>query len=371
MAARVLVATRKGLFTLAKSNGGAWSVETIDFLADNVSLALHDPRDGTLYAALDHGHFGAKLHRCSEAKRDWVEVAAPAYPPKPDDCTDADMWGKPLPWSLIRIWALDIGGPKEDGVLWCGTIPGGLFRSADRGNSWELMRGLWDHPLRSQWMGGGADLPGLHSICVDPRDPRVVRVGVSTGGVWHTNDGGATWDLRGEGLRALYVPPELTHNPIAQDVHRLVQCKGAPDTLWIQHHNGIFRSDDGAQTWTELTENPVSTFGFGVVVHPSDPKTAWFVPGVSDQKRIPVDGRFVVTRTRDGGKTFDVLSAGLPETQAWDLVYRHGFAIDTTGTRLATGSTTGNVWVSENEGDAWAMAATHLPPVYEVSFIET
>ena len=370
MTARVLVATRKGLFTLAKSNGGAWAVETIDFLADNVSMVMHDPRDGCLYAALDHGHFGAKLHRCRESKRDWQEIAAPAYPPKPDDCDDMDMWGKPLPWSLIRIWELVTGAANEPGRLWCGTIPGGLFQSDDRGATWELVRGLWDHPLRSKWMGGGADLPGLHSIAVDPRDPKVIRIGVSTGGMWLTRDGGTSWELGGKGMWALYVPPELTHNPIAQDVHRLVQCRQAPDALWVQHHNGIFKSIDGGASWSDVKDNPVSTFGFGVVVHPNDPKTAWFIPGISDQKRIPVDGRLVVTRTRDGGTSFDVLSRGLPQGQAWDLVYRHGFDIDTAGNHLALGSTTGNVWVTENQGDDWVCAATNLPPVYCVRLLE-
>ena len=369
MGARVLVATRKGLFTLAKNGKGAWGVETIDFLADNVSIVMHDARDNTLYAGLDHGHFGAKLHRADATKRDWVEIAAPAYPPKPDDCTDMDMWGKPLPWSLIRIWELVPGGSGAAGQLWCGTIPGGLFRSDDRGATWELVRGLWDHPLRAKWMGGGADLPGLHSIAVDPRDDKVVRCGVSTGGMWQSNDGGATWENRGKGLWALYVPPELKRDPIAQDVHRLVQCQAAPDELWIQHHNGIFKSMDGGVSWDEVPDNPVSTFGFAVVAHPKRAGTAWFIPGISDQKRIPVDGRFVVTRTRDGGKSFDVLSRGLPQGQAWDLVYRHGFDIDAGGDSLAIGSTTGNVWITENQGDDWTCAATNLPPVYCVRFM--
>jgi photosystem II stability/assembly factor-like uncharacterized protein len=369
MSRRVLVATRKGLFTLAKKQNGAWHAETIDFLADNVSMVLFDRRDGMLYAALDHGHFGAKLHRCQESQRSWTEIAAPAYPEKPADCTDADMWGKPLPWSLIRIWGLEIGGPAEAGRLWCGTIPGGLFSSGDSGDSWELVRGLWDHPLRPKWMGGGADLPGLHSVCVDPRNPKVIRCGVSTGGVWQTEDGGKTWDIRGKGMWALYFPPELANEPLSQDVHRIVQCQSAPDVLWIQHHNGIFKSTDGALTWTEVKNNPVSSFGFGVAVHPRDPKTAWFVPGISDQKRIPVDGKFVVTRTRDGGETFEVLRKGLPDHPAYDLVYRHGFEVSADGDALVIGSTTGHVWISEDQGDSWQIAATHLPPVYCTRFI--
>lgn len=369
MSDRVLVATRKGLFTLARSGSGAWAVKGTDFLGDNVSMALHDARDGRLYAALEHGHFGVKLHRCSEAKRDWEEVAAPAYPPKPEDEVDNDMWGKPLAWSTAKIWCLETGGPKEPGVLWCGTLPGGLFRSQDGGASWEIVRALWFHPRRKEWLGGGADLPGIHSVCVDPRDPATVRLGVSTGGVWMTADGGTTWRCHGNGMRAAYMPPEKQFEPVAQDVHRLVQCRAAPGVFWVQHHNGIFRSDDGAMNWSEITNNPVSTFGFAVVVHPDDPDTAWFAPGISDEKRLPVDGRFVVTRTRDGGKSFDVLKRGLPEGAAYDLVYRHGLAVDATGNRLAMASTTGTVWISEDQGDTWSVAARHLPPVYCARFM--
>src|SRR5262249_28369722 len=162
-------------------------------------------------------------------------------------------------WNTVKIWALEAGGAKEPGVLWCGTLPGGLFRSGDCGTSWELVRSLWDHPKRKQWFGGGADLPGLHSICVDPRDARSLRLGV-----WTTRDGAESWSLRGEGLWAAYMPPEQKYDPIAQDVHRLVQCSGAPDHLWIQHHNGVFRSTDGAQSWHEVKDAGPSTFGFAV-----------------------------------------------------------------------------------------------------------
>ena len=137
--------------------------------------------------------------------------------------------------------------------IWCGTLPGGLFRSTDHGQSWQMLRALWDHPKRKQWMGGGADLPGIHSICVDPRDSRRVWIAVSTGGIWFTEDTGESWTLRGEGMRAEYAPPEQTHDPIAQDVHCLAQCRAAPERMWVQHHNGIFASSDESRTFTEIT----------------------------------------------------------------------------------------------------------------------
>lgn len=279
------------------------------------------------------------------------------------------MWGRPLPWSTVRIWALESGGADEPGVLWCGTLPGGLFKSKDNGESWQFIRSLWDHPLRSKWMGGGADLPGIHSICVDPRNSKHVTIAVSTGGLWHTIDGGETWEQRGEGMRADHVPPEYTNAPVAQDVHRLAQCPAAPERMWVQHHNGIFVSSDAGRNFTEISDQArPSAFGFGVVVHPSDPDTAWFAPEIKDEKRIPVGGRLCVSVTRDGGKTFDVLSDGLPQEHAYDVVYRHALALDRSGTQLAFGSTTGGLWVSDDQGAHWACVSHTLPPVYSVAF---
>ena len=362
---RLLVSTRKGLFRVARQQAD-WAIEGADFLGDNVTLTLTDPRDGRCYVALDHGHFGVKLHRSTATG--WEEIAAPAYPPKPEGLVENDMWGRPLEWSTARIWALQAGGADEPGVLWCGTIPGGLFRSRDHGDSWEIIRPLWDHPGRQRWMGGGADGAGIHSIIVDPGNSRRVWIAVSTGGIWFTEDAGATWAQRGEGMRADHVPPELVHDPIAQDVHCLVQCPTATNRMWVQHHNGIFVSSDEGRNFTEMTGVEPSVFGFPVVVHPADPDTAWFVPGVKDEKRIPCDGRLVVTRTRDGGRSFQTLTEGLPQVHAYDVVYRHALTIDDAGERLAFGSTTGGLWVSENQGDRWSCVTHTLPPVYAVRF---
>jgi photosystem II stability/assembly factor-like uncharacterized protein len=359
----ILVSTRKGLFTAAK-NGSGWSIADAHFLGDNVTLALHDKRDGTDYAALNHGHFGVKLHR-RDRKGAWTEIACPAYPPKPEGLVDLDGWGKPVNWSTQIIWALETGGADEPGVLWAGTMPGGLFRSSDRGDSWEMIRPLWDMPERNKWLGGGADIPGIHSICVDPRDSKTVRVAISCGGVWATHDGGKTWQQNAHGMHFDQGP--TAGDPDTQDPHMMVQCPGDPSRFWVQHHAGIYRSVDNARSWQELFARP-SSFGFGVVVHPTDPDTAWFVPGIKDEKRYPVDGALVVTRTRDGGKSFDILRNGLPQQHAYDIVFRHALAIDKTGDCLSFGSTTGNLWVSEDQGDHWQTVSATLPPVHAVRF---
>jgi hypothetical protein len=370
MNGRLLVGTRKGLFSIEKS-GSRWGIASASFLGDNVSMVLPDPRNGATYAALDHGHFGTKLQRSLDGGSNWEEIGVPVYPePGPGEAdVPANPFAKPIPWKLEKIWALEPGDSSQPGRLWCGTIPGGLFRSDDSGATWALVETLWRHPKRKEWFGGGADLPGIHSICVDPRDSRQLAVGVSCGGVWMTVDAGETWECRASGMRAAYMPPEQSHDPNIQDPHRVVRCRTHPDCYWAQHHNGIFRSTDGASSWQELDGVPLSSFGFAVAVHPENPGTAWFVPGVKDEKRIPVDGKVAVTRTRDGGKTFDVLTDGLPQHHAYDIVYRHALDLDGQGQCLAFGSTTGSLWISENQGDSWLSLSEHLPPVYCVKFV--
>ena len=369
MADQLLVSTRKGLFSARRRRKGAWALEAVSFLGDNVTLTLADPRDGAWYAALDHGHFGAKLHRSRDRGATWQEIGVPAYPTPPEGHVEKDFLGREIPWRLIRFWSLAPGLATQPGLLWAGTIPGGLFWSEDSGDTWHLVEALWHMPERLKWAGGGADAPGIHSICVDPRDGNRVVVAVSSGGVWHTPDLGMTWSAHTTGMRADYAPPELTYAPESQDPHRMVQCPGAPDTWWIQHHNGIFRSTDDAMSWTEIVDVQPSVFGFPVVVHPRDPNTAWFVPAIKDERRIPAEGQVVVNRTRDGGRTFETLRRGLPQSWAYDLVYRHALDLDASGERLAFGSTTGSVWISENSGDDWLTLAEHLPPVHAVAFV--
>ncbi|HET6797337.1 MAG TPA: hypothetical protein VFH40_09270 [Gemmatimonadales bacterium] len=372
MGDRFLIATRKGLFTIqrGRSRLSPWSVVETAFLGDNVSMVLEDPRDGSIWAALDHGHFGAKLHVSHDQGATWTETAAPTFPPKPEGYQEESepAGGRAIPWTVLRIWSLEAAGKDDPQGLWCGTIPGGLFRSDDGGTSWQLVRSLWDHPKRREWFGGGAEFPGIHSICIEPRNSRRVALGVSCGGVWVTDDLGLTWSCRAQGMRAEYMPPERQFDPYIQDPHRVVRCPAEPRALWASHHNGVFRSTDGAASWQEI-DVPPSSFGFAVAVHPRKPDTAWFVPADSDQRRIPIDGRVVVSRTRDGGRTFTELTRGLPQRHAYDLTYRHALDVDESGERLAFGSTTGSLWVTVDEGDTWQTVAEHFPPVYAVRFV--
>ena len=355
---RLYVGTRKGLFEVARQSGG-WDIVDVHFLGDPVSAVLAD--GGAVYAGLDLGHFGAKLWR-RERSRPWHELPAPAFPPKPEDAAD-----DPHPWSLGTIWAIEPGGVPDR--LWIGTMPGGLFRSDDGGNSWALNEALWHMPERRQWMGvAGGEQPGINTVLVDPRDPDDIRVGVSTAGLWASRDGGASWQIINRGMYNEYMPPELRETPVAQDIHRLARCAARPDIVWCQHHNGVFRSENTGADWRELTAIAPSKFGFAVAAHPRDPNTAWFVPAVKDERRIAVDAAVGIARTRDGGKSFEVLRRGLPQRHAYDLVWRHALDVDATGEILAFGSTTGGLWISEDSGDSWTALDARLPPVAVVRF---
>ncbi len=356
MTDRAWVATRKGLFEMRRQSAG-WSIGNVSFLGEPVSMVLPPVASGRMFAALNLGHFGVKLHASDDGGRSWQEVATPVYPAQPAEA-------KGPAWKLVQIWSLSTQGD----TLWVGTLPGGLFRSDDRGVSWQLNEALWHQPGRTEWFGGGYDVPGIHSICPRPDRPGELLVGVSCGGVWVTRDDGRTWSAHTQGMRAAYMPPEQAEDPNAQDPHLVVRCAAHPDVLWAQHHNGIWRSTDNAQSWEAVNTAPLSSFGFAVAVHPSRAGTAWFVPAVADQQRVPVDGALAVSRTTDGGATFESLRAGLPQSSCYDLVYRHGLAVSDDGHHLMMGSTTGGLWSSADEGDSWSAVSHLLPPIYAVRF---
>ena len=222
----------------------------------------------------------------------------------------------------------------------------------------------------THWYGtpaseGGDFAPGIHSILVDPRKQARVLVAVSTAGVLETTDGGETWRSRNKGMLMDYLPDpsaEWGHDP-----HSIALCAGQPDHIWQQNHCGVFYSTDGAATWQKVSDAEQGAhFGFPVAVDAEDGKTAWVVPGKADMQRMAIDGGLFVARTQDGGESWAQLREGLPQENAYDVVYRH--ALDNSGDRLAFGSTTGNLYVSENRGESWSVAANNLPPIYSVRF---
>ncbi len=361
----LLVASRKGLFVV-RGQGAQWAIASHHFAGDPVTQVLVDPRNGDWYAALRMGHFGVKLRKSTDGGDTWVEVAAPAFPPKPNDGVLA---ADTTPWNVEMIWSLTAGSVDQPGTLWAGCMPAGLFKSDDGGLSWALNKPLWEDPRRLGWFGGGNDFPGMHSVLVDPRDADHITVAISCGGVWQTLDGGGTWALTADGMKADYLPADSAQDPNTQDPHRMVQCAAEPDVLWVQHHCGLYRSTNGGQHWAGIASPAPSGFGFAVACDPADPLRAWFVPAVSDTHRYAADGKMAVNRSDDGGVTFKTFHQGLPQTHAYHLVYRHSLELAPDRNTLAMSSTTGGLWISPDAGEGWHCISRDLPPVAALGWV--
>lgn len=356
----LLLGTRKGLIAYCYKNGN-WEAENLSFEGVPVSIAYADPRNGKWWAALDHGHWGVKLHRSSDRGVTWEEVAAPAYP-EGEEIKDG------VPATTRYIWAINQGGNNYSKRLWLGTDPGGLFMSEDDGNSFQLVESLWNHPSRKTlWMGGGRDMPGIHSIVVDPRNEDHIYIGISCAGVFETTDGGKSWQARNKGLRADFLPDPSSD--IGHDPHIIVAAPSDPDAMWQQNHCGIFRTTNGAVNWQDISENDgPAKFGFAIAVADDNPEQAWVAPADSDAIRVSIKGALCICRTDDGGKTWIQQRNGLPQENCFDIVYRHALA--TSGNAVAFGTTTGNLFFSDDKGDNWQVINNYLPMVYSVQFVE-
>jgi photosystem II stability/assembly factor-like uncharacterized protein len=359
-AQRLLLGTRKGLLQFER-NGQGWKLVRESFPGAPVPYALHDRRTDTLWASLDYGHWGSKLHRSRDGGETWEEIAAPVYP-------EGSEARPGVPASLRYIWTIAAGGDDQPERLYLGTEPGGLFRSDDGGDTFAIVDPLWNHPSRLQhWMGGGRDEAGIHSVLVDPRDSKHVMIAVSCAGVFETTDDGANWEVRSNGMRAEFLPdPDTAYG---QDPHLIVMAPTNPDVLWQQNHCGIYRTVDGAASWQHISRpGETADFGFAIAASPKSHDTAWVVPAQSDEVRAAVGRGLVVCRTENGGTTWDTLTRGLPSEGCFDLVYRHG--LDISGETLAFASTTGNFYISSDGGEAWECLSNNLPPVYSVRFAD-
>jgi len=357
---RILLGTRRGTLILERKSG-RWTPRPIAHAGVSISYAACDPRDGTLWVAMDHAHWGPKLSRSRDDGATWDNLTQIAYPkgarfieqhlPTPDQDPSAERPTTYKQATLLKVWVLAFGGRDQPGTIHAGTLPGGLFTSVDGGDSWELNRALWNHESRggdlfageathrNQWggtpaaIGYGEFVPGIHSIVVDPRDPKHILVGVSTAGVVETRDGGSSWSGANRGMLNDYLP-----NPEAEwghDPHFVTACAGVPDRLWQQNHCGVFTSEDGAHTWKRVSNAELAVhFGFPIAADERDPLTAWVVPARGDDARMSIDGGMFVARTCDGGRSWETFREGLPQQHAYDIVYRH--ALDARGDRSAS-----------------------------------
>lgn len=355
----MLLSTRKGLITYKRKDDN-WKFDRIEFLGLPVSMAYVDHLTNTWWACLDHGHWGCKLHKSSDEGNTWTEIEAPKYP-------EGEEVKAGVPATLNYLWAMTSAEILKSNHLYIGTEPGGLFISQNEGNSFELVRGLWDHPSRKeQWFGGGRDHPGIHSILIDPKNSDHQYVAISCAGVFETTDGGKSWIPRNHGLKADFLPdPE---SEIGQDPHLLVACKSNFDVMWQQNHCGLFRTVDGGKLWTDISDKSgEANFGFTISADPKNENIAWVIPAISDELRVAIDDSLCVCRTENGGKSWQTFRKGLPQGQSFDIIYRH--AMDQDEETLAFGTTTGNLYTSQDHGESWSALNHNLPMIHCVEFI--
>jgi photosystem II stability/assembly factor-like uncharacterized protein len=368
----VLVATRKGAWLYhGDAARKSWRADGPHFLGHVVSHLVLDPRDGrTLLAAAKTGHLGPTVFRSTDLGRTWKEAARPpAFAKAP-----AGETGR----AVDHTFWLTPGRAAEPGLWYAGTSPQGLFRSTDGGVSWEPFSGINDDPQYRKWMGtvqdGTPDGPKLHSIIVDPRDGTHLYFAMSGGGVHESVDGGRTWKTLLKGLEV--VEGFDRAEPTFHDPHCVRLCPSNPDRLYQQNHCGIYRIDRPSDEWVRIGKSMpkrVGDIGFPMVVHPRDDDTAWVFPmdGTTVWPRTSPEGIPAVYATRNGGRSWQRLAAGLPERQAWWTVKRQamtGDARDPVG--LYFGTTSGELWASRDEGRRWTCIARHLPEIYAVEAAE-
>jgi photosystem II stability/assembly factor-like uncharacterized protein len=350
----LLVGTRKGLFALEGDAGGPFEVTTRAFSGEPVEYAMRDARSGRYLAATTSPFYGPKFWTADELDGEWQQADGLELPEGGDA-------------ALTRIWVIVAG--EEDGLLYAGGDPGVLFESRDGGASWALNEGLWEHPTRPEWNPGNGGLC-LHTIVPWPGDPSRLMVAISAVGVWLSDDGGASWRHSNDGIVPRYVPDDARDNPIQHCVHDVRRSAARPERLFMQFHDGVYRSDDGGASWIEVgTDTGLpSDFGFPVVVDPSDPDSAYVIPLVGAMDRTTPSGAVGVWETRDAGASWSSRSDGLPGADAYLTILREAFDSAGEGVRLELyfGATSGDVFGSGDAGASWSTVADHLPPVYSV-----
>lgn len=354
--AELVVGTKKGLFVLEGEPGGAFEVTGRAFAGEPVDFALRDPRTGRLIAGVTSPFYGPKIFVADDPADEWQQADGVALPEGGEQ-------------ALQRIWVIVAG--ERDGRLYAGGDPGVLFASDDGGLTWELNEALWNHPTRAAWMPGGGGLC-LHSIVPWPGDPDRLTVAVSAAGVWHTEDGGASWERGNRGIVPRYLPEDADPEAeIGLCVHRLERAPRRPERLFMQFHGGVYRSDDAGASWTAIGEGLPSDFGFPVTVDPADPDSAYVIPLVADMDRVTPGGRVRVYETRDAGATWNPRGDGLPEQDAYLTVLRRAFARAGEGPSLQLyfGATSGELFGSGDAGATWATSARRLPPVFSVTAV--
>jgi hypothetical protein len=351
----LMVGTRKGLWIGTSDEARVdWEFTGPHFDMEDVYSCLVDTRGDTprLLAGASSSWLGPQVRRSDDLGATWQETPNGAIRfPEGSGAT------------LERIWQLTPG--TEPGVVYAGTEPGAVWRSTDRGETFELEQALWDHPHRSEW-GAGFGGQAFHTVLPHPTDPQSVTVAISTGGVYQTSDGGASWQPRNQGIRAEFLPEGQQYPEFGQCVHKVTRHPARPERLYLQNHGGVYRSDDEGAIWKSIADGLPADFGFPIVVHPHDPDTVYVFPINGGDRRYPPDAKARVWRSRDAGETWAELGDGLPDSFYVAVMRDAMCADDHDRAGLYVGARDGVVWGSADEGETWRQIVAHLPDVMVV-----
>ena len=348
----LLVGTTKGAFILrSNAQRERWELGGPYFHGHQVYAMAYDGRQGRhrIWASTQ-SYWGTLLRSSDDFGKSWTNPQqSPIRFP-----ADAGV-------SLQNIWQIALGRAEEPDAMYCGVEPAALFQSRDAGETWCLVRGLFDHPHRPRWLPANGGL-ALHSVVLDPTNPQRMYVAISSGGVYRTDDGGLTWAAKNRGVRATFMPDKYPE--FGQCVHKIVMHPSRPERLFLQNHWGLYRTDDCGENWTDIANGVPSDFGFALLVHPRNPDYVYAIPVESDEFRCSCDGRLRVYRTRNAGASWEPLMRGLPQKRAYETVLREAIAADSFGPLgIYFGTRSGQLFASRDEGKTWNKILEGTPAI--------
>jgi photosystem II stability/assembly factor-like uncharacterized protein len=373
----VFAGTSKGGFVFeSDETRKQWRMSDILFKGWNVMHMQLDPRDNRLHAAVSHNAYGPTTQYSDDFGKTWIQAKQVPVLPRPsasgrppstvDEAfrSEAGQSIKEIPEKMIKVWNITPGRTSEPNVLYAGAQPASLFVSKDRGETWAINEGWYDHPYRGSLFPGNGGLC-LHTIMLDPSNAKRMYIAISTGGCFRTDDGGQTWKPFNKNVRADFHPDKFPE--YGQCVHKMAMHPSTPNVLYQQNHCGVYRSDNAGEDWIDIGEGKLpSRFGFPIAVHPADPRTIYIALEESDEYRMSVDGRFSVWRSRDAGDSWARLTAGLPERAHLDVL-REAMGTDSfDDAGVYIGTNTGQLFYTRDSGDTWELLADFLPPIQSV-----
>lgn len=361
---RVLVGTRKGAFTLTSDGKRKeWKVNGPHFPGHEIFHMKGSPANpDRIYASQHTEWFGQQMLRSDDGGETWEPVS--------NDFqfageTGTHLWydGTPKPWEFKRIWHVEPSLNDPD-TVYAGAQDAAIFRSSDGGKSWNEMAGLRTHDSASQWTPGAAGL-GLHTIIEDAANPGRMYVAISAAGVFRSDDGGESWQVKNKNLTSNFLPDPTAE--IGHCIHKLAIHPDRPDVIFMQKHWDVMRSDDAGDSWQRISGNLPTDFGMPIAVHAHEPDTVYVVPLKSDSEHFPLDGKLIVYRSKVGGNEWEPITSGLPQKDCYVNILRDAMDVDwLDDSGIYFGTSGGQVYVSPDGGDNWQAIVHDLPPVMSV-----